>query len=123
MGKVVGVGGVFFKSKDREALGKWYQDTLGFNIDPSYGGSHFLQQDAPPNSCTVWGPFKENTDYFEPSDKDFMLNFIVDDIEQCLEQVKMAGGTLVGEPCEDEMGTFAWFIDPEDNKIELWQIK
>ena len=123
MGKVVGVGGVFFKSKDREALGKWYQETLGFNIDPSYGVSHFLQKDAPEKACTVWGTFKEDTDYFEPSNKEFMINFIVDDIHQCLKQVEQGGGKLVGEPCEDEMGIFAWFMDPEGNKIELWQVK
>ena len=123
MGKVVGIGGVFFKSKDRDALGKWYQDTLGFSIDPSYGGSHFLQKDAPEKACTVWGPFKEDTDYFEPSEKSFMLNFIVDDIHECLKQVEQGGGKLVGEPCEDEMGIFAWFMDPEGNKVELWQVK
>ncbi|WP_223668905.1 VOC family protein [Kangiella shandongensis] len=123
MGKVVGVGGVFFKSKDRKALAQWYQDTLGFAIDPSYGGTSFLQTNAPDKACTVWGPFKEDTDYFEPSSREFMLNFIVDDIHQCLEQVESAGGTLIGEPSEDDMGIFGWFMDPEGNKIELWQVK
>lgn len=123
MGKVVGIGGVFFKTRDQKALAQWYQDTLGFDIEPSYGGASFLQSNAPDNACTVWGPFKESTDYFEPSKKEFMLNLIVDDIEECLKQVKEAGAELVGDPCEDELGLFACFMDPEGNKIELWQVK
>ena len=122
MGKVTGIGGVFFKSKDGKALAQWYQDVLGFNIDPSYGGTHFMQSDAPKGACTVWSPFKHDTDYFEPSTNDFMFNLIVDDIHACLKQVKDAGGELVGEPCEDELGIFAWFMDPEGNKVELWQV-
>lgn len=122
MGKALGIGGVFFRSKDREALGAWYQKTLGFDIDESYGGSSFIHDKAPKGACTVWGPFKEDTDYFKPSDKGFMFNLIVDDLDECLKQVKEHGGELVGEPCEESYGKFAWFMDPEGNKVELWQI-
>ncbi len=122
MGKALGVGGVFFKSKDRDALGQWYKDTLGFDVDASYGGSSFSHEQSPTGACTVWGPFKSDTEYFEPSKKNFMINLIVDDLEECLKQVQANGGQLVGDPCEESYGKFAWFIDPEGNKIELWQI-
>ncbi|WP_251360194.1 VOC family protein [Kangiella sp. TOML190] len=122
MGKALGIGGVFFKAKDRDKLGSWYKDTLGFELEPTYGGSSFKHEQAPAGACTVWGPFKEDTDYFEPSTKGFMFNLIVDDLEACLEQVKANGGEIVAEPCEESYGKFAWFLDPEGNKVELWQI-
>ncbi len=122
MGKALGIGGVFFRSKDRDALGKWYKETLGFDIEESYGGSSFMHEKAPKGACTVWGPFKEDTDYFSPSDKPYMINLIVDDIDECLKQVETNGGELVGDPCEESYGKFAWFMDPEGNKVELWQI-
>ncbi len=122
MGKALGVGGVFFRSKNRETLGAWYKKTLGFEIDASYGGSSFMHEQAPKGACTVWGPFKDDTEYFEPSTKPFMINLIVDDLDECLKQVEASGGTLVGEPCEEAYGKFAWFVDPEGNKIELWEI-
>ncbi|AOE49757.1 VOC family protein [Kangiella sediminilitoris] len=121
MGKVIGLGGVFFKSKNRKSLAAWYRDTLGLEIDPSYGGTHFMQANAPKNAYTVWSPFTDNTDYFQPSSKEFMINFIVDNVDECLTQVVRNGGQTVGNKTEDEFGIFGWFMDPEGNKIELWQ--
>lgn len=121
-GKALGVGGVFFKCKDSDALGQWYKTTLGFDIEPTYGGASFQHDKSPTGACTVWGPFKQDTEYFAPSEKPYMINLIVDDLDACLKQVEDHGGKLVGEPCEESYGRFAWFIDPEGNKIELWQI-
>lgn len=80
-GKVLGIGGVFFKCKDREALGQWYEKALGFSIDPSYGGTSFPKSNLPKEAYTVWGAFKQETDYFNPSKRDFMINLMVDDVE------------------------------------------
>ncbi|MCW9029707.1 MAG: VOC family protein [Kangiella sp.] len=122
-GKVLGIGGVFFKCKDREALGEWYEEALGFKIDPSYGGTSFPSSQLPQDAYTVWGAFKSSTDYFAPSDKDFMLNLMVDDVEACIKQVVANGGKQVGDICEEDgFGKFAWFIDPDGNKVELWQM-
>ncbi|NVK23199.1 MAG: VOC family protein [Kangiellaceae bacterium] len=121
-GRVLGIGGVFFKSKDKDALGQWYKNTLGFDIEPIYGGSSFAFENAPKGAFTVWGPFKQETEYFAPSEKPFMINLMVNDLEACLKQVEANGGMLVGEPMQESYGKFAWFIDPEGNKIELWEM-
>ena len=121
MAKVLGIGGVFFKSKDPESLGAWYQKHLGIKIDSAYGGTSFQPEDLPPASYSVWSPFKESTTYFEPSNNSYMINLIVDDLTTALVQVKEGGATLAGEPQESEFGRFGWFIDPEGNKVELWQ--
>lgn len=123
MAKVLGVGGVFFKAEDPRALGEWYQRWLGIEIDPSYGSGIFYPKDMPGTSFTVWGPFRSSTTYFEPSDKPYMINLIVDDLREALVQVENGGANLVGTPEEHEYGLFAWFIDPEGNKVELWQPK
>lgn len=121
-GKVLGIGGVFFKCEDRDALGQWYEKALGFKIDPSYGGTSFASSEVPSGAYTVWGAFKEDTDYFSPSKRDFMINLIVDDVEACMKRVVENGGEQVGDiMVEDGFGTFGWFMDPEGNKIELWQ--
>ncbi len=121
MAKVLGVGGVFFKSKDPEKLAKWYEEWLGIEIDPSYSGSNFSPENMPAKSYTVWSPFQADTAYFEPSDNPYMINFIVDDLYGALDQVQQGGAALAGEPEEHEYGHFGWFIDPEGNKIELWK--
>ncbi len=122
MGKALGIGGVFFKAKDRNALGDWYKKTLGFDIDKSYGGTSFALDAAPKGACTVWGPFKSDTDYFNPSQNNFMFNLIVDDLDECLKQVQANGAELIGDPCAESYGKFGWFMDPEGNKVELWEI-
>ena len=121
MAKVLGVGGVFFKAHNPEKLGAWYAKWLGITIDPSYGGCGFDPATMPQNSYTVWSPFKADTDYFQPSPNPYMINLIVDDLYEALDQVQEGGATLAGAPEEIEFGKFGWFIDPEGNKIELWQ--
>ena len=121
MAKVLGVGGVFFKSENPERLAAWYQEWLGFEIDSSYGGTSFSHSGMPDKSYTVWSPFKASTTYFEPGKSNFMINLIVDDLSQALTQVESGGAELIGEPESLEFGKFGWFMDPDGNKVELWQ--
>ncbi len=123
MAKILGIGGIFFKSTNPEKLGEWYKQWLNIEIDPSFGGTNFQTSSLPDKSYSVWAPFKETTEYFEPSKNPYMINFIVDDLDGALSQVKQGGGTIVGTPEDIEYGLFGWFIDPEGNKIELWQPK
>ena len=120
MAKVLGVGGVFFKCRDKAALGAWYQEHLGMQIN-EYGGMEFEFKSAPKGGYCVWGPFSDETDYFSPSTKPFMINLIVDNLEAVLKKAQEGGATLVGEIEESQYGRFGWFLDPENNKVELWQ--
>jgi predicted enzyme related to lactoylglutathione lyase len=121
MAKVLGVGGVFFKSKDPKMIAQWYQTWLGFTIDTSFNGTSFQAAAMPETGCTVWSPFAADTEYFQPSGQAYMINLIVDDLEGALAQVEKGGATLVGQPEEFDYGKFGWFLDPEGNKVELWQ--
>jgi len=120
MAKVLGIGGVFFKCRDKAALAAWYRDHLGFELS-EYGGTDFGPAALPPGARTVWSPFDGDTDYFDPSTKPFMVNLIVDDLDGALERVRAGGARLVGEPQSYDYGRFGWFLDPEGHKIELWQ--
>jgi len=121
MAKVLGIGGVFFKCRDTAALGEWYRKWLNMPIEPDFGGASLQPGNMPPNSFTVWGPFKENSKYFDPSDRPFMVNLIVDDLDEALRQVAEGGAAVMDDIQEEEYGRFGWFIDPEGTKIELWQ--
>ncbi len=123
MAKVLGVGGVFFKAKDPKALAAWYGRALQLDVDPTWGGCVFLPAAMPEHGATIWAPFAADTDYFAPSDQPFMFNLVVDDLAAALAQVEAAGGELHGEPVEEANGAFGWFVDPEGNKVELWQPK
>ncbi len=118
MAKVLGVGGVFFKSKDTEKLGEWYKKWLGVPVD-AYG-ANFKPETMPPGGVTVWSPFKHDTTYFDPSESPFMINLIVDDLDEALAQVAEGGAEVVGEVQDEPYGKFGWFIDPDGNKVELW---
>ncbi len=119
MARVLGIGGVFFKCRDRARLAAWYADALGFAIN-DFGGAVFARDDLPPAAYSVWGPFDPDTDYFSPSRKGFMLNLIVDDVDAALAQVVAAGGRQVGAIEDYDYGRFGWFVDPDGNKVELW---
>jgi predicted enzyme related to lactoylglutathione lyase len=123
MAKVQGVGGVFFKAKDPKMIAQWYQTWLGFEIDASFNGASFQAASMPETGCTVWSPFAADTEYFQPSNQAYMINLIVDDLEGALAQVEQGGATLVGQPEDFDYGKFGWFLDPEGNKVELWQPK
>lgn len=123
MAKVLGIGGVFFKSKDPAALTQWYKDVIGLHVH-DWGGV-FLTPEAMaahPGAGTVFAPFKAETTYFAPSTKDFMINFAVDDLDGVLESCARHGVDAKVLPDEPN-GRFAHILDPEGNKIELWQPK
>lgn len=121
MAKVLGIGGVFFKSRDTTALGQWYQKWLGMPLEPEWGGATLKPGSMPDNGFTVWGPFKDDTEYFSPSDKAFMVNLVVDDLDEALKQVAAGGAKVMPDIQEEEYGRFGWFVDPEGTKIELWE--
>lgn len=122
MKKVTGIGGVFFKAKNPEQLNEWYQKNLGLNTTP-YGATFEWYQE--PNSekkaLTIWTPFKESSTYFEPSTKDFMINYRVDNLEALVEQLKENGITPIDDIQTYDYGKFVHILDPEGNNIELWE--
>lgn len=121
MARALGIGGVFFKSNDPEKLAGWYARWLGFEIDSTFNGSIFRPANLPDGAYGVWSPFPASTEYFQPSTQPFMINLIVDDVDGALAQVAQGGATLAGEPQEDQFGRFGWFMDPDGNKVELWE--
>ncbi|WP_262711237.1 VOC family protein [Flavobacterium zepuense] len=118
--KVTGVGGFFFKSEDPKALREWYKQHLGMDIN-DYGCTFTWKDDNGNDAATQWSPFGEDTKYFEPSQKQFMQNFRVQNFDALITRLKAAGVTLVGEPESYDYGKFGWILDPEGNKIELWE--
>jgi len=122
MGKVIGFGGVFFKCKDAVALRSWYVEHLGFACE-EWGAIFPFKQviQSAPTAYNVWSPFPEKTDYFKPSSSAFMFNFMVDDLDALLQKLSAKNIEWIGEPEENEFGKFAWILDLEGNKIELWQ--
>jgi predicted enzyme related to lactoylglutathione lyase len=118
MERVQGVGGVFFRALDPEALGRWYAEHLGVEIDPSYGGTSFRWHEG---GSTVWAPFPMDTDYFGPSGQAWMVNFRVADLDAMLAQLRKAGVPVDDEVEVSEFGRFGWATDPEGNRFELWQ--
>ncbi len=120
MAKVLGLGGIFFKSKNPEALGAWYQEWLGMPI-VFPGGAVLPSAQVPKDAYSVWTAFSNDADYFGPSSQQFMFNLIVDDVDEALKQVQAGGAKLAGEIEESEYGRFGWFIDPDGNKVELWK--
>ncbi|NQX77086.1 VOC family protein [Gilvibacter sp.] len=118
--RVTGLGGFFFKTRDPKAVKDWYKQHLGLNTDDC--GCTFWWKDAEGNDCsTQWSPFKEDTEYFKPSEKQFMMNFRVADLEGLLKTLKEEGVTVVGEMETYDYGKFGWILDNEGNKIELWE--
>lgn len=118
--RVTGIGGLFFKAKNPKELVAWYSKYLGLKTDQY--GSTFWWKDKNGNDCsTQWSPFAADTNYFEPSQKQFMQNFRVHDLENLLKSLKEEGVTIVGEMETYDYGKFGWIIDIEGNKIELWE--
>ncbi|HXY96352.1 MAG TPA: VOC family protein [Steroidobacteraceae bacterium] len=120
-GRITGVGGVFFKAKDPKALAAWYRDVLGLPLE-AWGGAA-LRYDAPQHPpALIWSTFPASTTYFAPSTGDFMINYAVDDLDALLARLT-AKGVAILKRADDENGRFAWILDPEGNKIELWEPK
>lgn len=120
--KATGIGGIFFKCKDPQKLREWYHENLGLSIN-EYGSVFEWRQgaDSAKKGFTQWSPFKETTKYFNPSTKDFMINYRVEDLEHLLQDLK-TNGVIVTDTIETyEYGKFLHIMDIEGNKIELWE--
>jgi len=121
-GHITGVGGIFVQSKDPKALAAWYRDVLGITVEP-WGGA-MLRYDAPGHpSVLAWSAFPESSNYMAPSKREFMINFAVDDLNAFLERLKEKGVAVIKRDDSDPTGSFAWILDPDGTKIELWQPK
>ncbi len=122
MERVLGIGGLFFKARDKAALAAWYQEHLGVPLE-SWGGAIFKWREDDPEgrAFTVWNAFSSDTEYFAPSESSFMVNFRVRDLDAMLAQLRAASCEVVDKVEDSEFGRFGWVIDPEGNKVELWQ--
>jgi predicted enzyme related to lactoylglutathione lyase len=122
VGRITGVGGIFLKSKDPKALARWYRDVLGIALE-SWGGAT-LKYDAPGHPpVVVWNALPNTTDYMEPSAREFMIDFAVDDLDAYLVRLREKGVTVLKSEDGGPAGKFAWILDPDGTKIELWQPK
>jgi len=125
MKHVLGIGGIFFKARDPEKLAAWYKEHLGLNVE-DYGGVSFREEDnadvSPKRQAyLVWSAFPEDTDYFAPSSKPFMINFRVADLDQLLAKLRAEGVAVDEKTDKSEFGYFGWATDPEGNRFELWE--
>jgi predicted enzyme related to lactoylglutathione lyase len=122
-GAVVGIG-VFFKARDPKALDAWYARVLGLKIE-EWGGTRLAPAALAgvSGACQVWTPFVRDTNYFDPSTKEFMVNLVVDDLTGVLARAEREGVTPIWRDDADPNGRFAHLMDPEGTKIELWQPK
>jgi predicted enzyme related to lactoylglutathione lyase len=123
MKRVTGIGGIFFKSKDPDTLREWYRDHLGIESDGANGASFpWREADNPDREgLTIWSAFPDNTRYFDPSNAPFMINYRVANLDWLLAQLREEGVTVDPKIEEYEYGRFAWIMDPEGNRIELWE--
>lgn len=120
MKRVTGIGGVFFRSKDPDKIKNWYSTHLGLNCD-QYGTTFQWRQLDGTIGHTAWSPMDEKTAYLDPSKREFMINYRVENLEELLKVLKSEGVQTVGEMEVYDYGKFGWIMDPEGNKIELWE--
>ena len=123
MARVTGIGGVFFKStSDHKALAEWYSRNLGIRFEP-WGGAILRWSDdtSADKGVTVWHVAETNTEWFSPSAASFMINYRIDSMSEMVKQLKQNGVEILKGPESHENGTFAWVLDPDGNKIELWE--
>ncbi|MFO1464958.1 MAG: VOC family protein [Steroidobacteraceae bacterium] len=121
-GHITGIGGIFFKAKDPKALASWYREVLGLPLEP-WGGAA-LRYDAPKHPpVLVWSAFPASTDYFAPSTSALMINYAVDDLDAFLARLRAKAVAVLKQDDKDPNGRFAWILDPEGNKVELWEPK
>lgn len=112
-GHITGVGGVFFRARDRHRLSAWYHEVLGLPVTDSATAKM---------GPTVWAAFDQETDYFGPTRRQpYMVNYRVDDLDAALLRLRGAGASVAAEIDEDDYGRFAWGVDPEGNRFELWE--
>lgn len=123
MAKITGIGGVFLKSKGKGAeLAEWYKANLGLNLE-SWGGAilRWPEDTAEDGGVTVWSTADHDTKWFSPSESSFMINYRVDNMDELLDHLKQNGVEIHKGPESHENGKFAWIIDPDGNKLELWE--
>jgi predicted enzyme related to lactoylglutathione lyase len=123
MARITGIGGVFFKSRNDSAeLAAWYQTHLGLSLE-SWGGAILKWPDdkADDEGLTVWNVAKKDTQWFSPSDSSFMINYRVDNLDELIAQLRADGIEIIQGPESHENGKFAWIMDPDGNKVELWE--
>lgn len=119
MKRVIGIGGMFFKAEDPKALAEWYQTHLGIDFGgQTYAAFEFQEREK---GVTTFSFFKQDSQYFDPSAKDFMLNLRVENLDELMNALREEGVELAGEPQDTDYGKFGWILDPEGNKIELWE--
>ena len=122
MKRVTGIGGLFFKTSDPESTKSWYEKHLGIKMD-AYGAVFISRKPEAPdeNQYLQWSPFKQDTDYFLPSDKEFMVNYRVENLEKLVAMLKDEGVTICDEIASYDYGKFVHIMDNDGNKIELWE--
>ncbi len=121
MKRVTGIGGIFFKSIDPKALGSWYKTHLGLDVT-DWGGALFQWGgEGSEPGITVWSPFAQDTNYMQPSAASFMINYRVEDLDALLAVLKSEGCNVIDKTESSEQGKFGWVVDPEGNKVELWE--
>ena len=123
MKRVTGIGGIFFKAKDPVALRVWYRTHLGIDVQ-SWGGAAFRWADAdgnPTTGTTIWTVAEAGGDFFAPSTSSFMVNYRVADLHALIEVLRSEGCRVLEKTEDSEYGKFGWVIDPEGNKVELWE--
>ena len=125
MARITGIGGVFFKSKgDHKALATWYQKHLGIKLE-SWGGAvlRWPQDTVEDKGATAWKVAENDTKWFSPSESSFMINYRIDNMDEMIAQLKNGGIEILKGPELHENGKFAWIMDPDGNKVELWEPK
>lgn len=123
MTRVTGIGGIFFQAKDAPAMQAWYKRHLGIDVQ-EWGGTAFKWTDAegnPNGGTTIWSIAPEESENFAPSNSSFMINYRVEDLQVLVKVLKKEGCNVLEKIDDSEYGKFAWVIDPEGNKVELWQ--
>jgi predicted enzyme related to lactoylglutathione lyase len=122
MKRVTGIGGIFFKARDAQGMRAWYKTHLGIDVQP-WGGAAFDWVGAdgkPAGGTTAWNLSALEDDYYAPSTAPFMINYRVADLDALLDALRAEGCNVLGNE-ESEYGKFGWLLDPEGNKVELWQ--
>ena len=121
MKRVTGIGGIFFKAQDPGALAAWYRDHLGLDVTNWNGVIFNWGGDGSAPGMTIWSPFAADTTYMAPSTSSFMINFRVADLDALIVALKAEGCNVIDRTESSEQGKFGWVIDPEGNKVELWE--
>jgi predicted enzyme related to lactoylglutathione lyase len=123
MARVLGIGGVFFKSHDPQKLQAWYREHMGIPVgEDGYTLFAWRDKEHPEQEhATVWSLFPHDTDYFGPNSAPYMINYIVDDLDGMLAQLRAAGAQVDDKVEEYEFGRFGWAVDPEGTRFELWE--